>query len=247
MYLEQKMVSLPVIDLSKCNPLSPSWDTKHQYYKDVSKEFIAALKKYGFLYLIGHGIEKSLIEESFCASKYFFLNCSDIHKKFRRGPGILLGYLDGANEKVFRDKPEDIKQGYDFTLDSEEFQFIPSDYVKDTIQKLYSNFENLRKFILRLIATGLGMEDIDIFVRGHSQTGNINENTTTMRMLYYPPIKSISDVLPDQYRIAEHTDFGTFSMLFQDANGGLQVRYFFSSSLTIRFSSNYTKNRKCLS
>ena len=239
MYLEQNMVSLPVIDLSNCNPLSPSWDRTNQYYKDVSKEFIDALKKHGFLYLIGHGIEKSLIKESFCASKYFFLNCSDIHKKFRRGPGILLGYLDGANEKEFRNKPEDIKQGYDFTLDSEEFQSIPSDYVKDTIQKLYSNLENLRKFILRLIATGLGMEDIDFYVRGHSHIGNHCENTTTMRMLYYPPINNISDVLPDQFRIAEHTDFGTFTMLFQDANGGLQVRYFFSSSLTIRFSSKW--------
>ena len=225
------MVSLPVIDLSNCDPLSPSWDTKNQYYKDVSKEFIAALKKYGFLYLTGHGIEKSLIEESFCASKHFFLNCSDIHKKFRRGPGISLGYVDGANERDFRNKPENIHQAYDFTLNCEEFQSIPSDYVKDTIHKLYSNFENLSKSILRLIATGLGMEDIDFYVRRHSQSGNINENSTTMRMLYYPPIKSISDVLPDQYRRTEHTDYGTFTMLFQDANGGLQVRYFICSSL----------------
>ena len=225
------MVSLPVIDLSNCDPLSPSWDTKNQYYKDVSEEFIAALKKYGFLYLIGHGIEKSLIEESFCASKHFFLNCSDVHKKFRRGPGILLGYMDRANEVTFRNKPEDIKQGYEFTLDSEAFQSIPSDYVKDTIQKLYSNFENLSKSILRLIATGLGMEDIDFYVRRHSQTGNSNENSTTMKMIHYPPIKSISDVLPDQYRITEHSDYGTFTMLFQDANGGLQVRYFICSSL----------------
>ena len=128
------MVSLPVIDLSNCDPFSPYWDTENQYYKDVSKEFITALKKYGFLYLIGHGIEKSLIEESFCASKHFFLNCTDVHKKFRRGPGIHLGYFDGANEVVLRNKPEDIKQGYDFTVDSEAFQSIPSDYVKDTIQ-----------------------------------------------------------------------------------------------------------------
>lgn len=46
---------------------------------------------------------------------------------------------------------------------------------------------------------------------------------TTARVLYYPPLSSISNIKPGQLRCGEHVDYGSITLLFQDPYGGLQV------------------------
>lgn len=47
------------------------------------------------------------------------------------------------------------------------------------------------------------------------------DNATTFRMLYYPPLGEAP--LPYATRCGEHTDYGTFTLLSQDTEGGLEV------------------------
>ncbi|KAI7802743.1 hypothetical protein IRJ41_018348, partial [Triplophysa rosa] len=47
-------------------------------------------------------------------------------------------------------------------------------------------------------------------------------NDTTLRTLYYPPLKS-ERVKPDQMRCGEHSDYGSITLVFQSPEGGLQV------------------------
>ena len=45
-----------------------------------------------------------------------------------------------------------------------------------------------------------------------------------MRLLHYPAVpKAVLDKAP-AVRAGSHTDYGTVTLLFQDLNGGLQVR-----------------------
>ena len=48
------------------------------------------------------------------------------------------------------------------------------------------------------------------------------DNYTFLRLLNYPPVTMVT---PTEigYRCAEHVDYRTFSLLFQDKGGGLQV------------------------
>ncbi len=48
------------------------------------------------------------------------------------------------------------------------------------------------------------------------------DNYTFLRLLNYPPVTMVA---PTEVgcRCAEHVDYGTFSLLFQDKGGGLQV------------------------
>ncbi len=46
------------------------------------------------------------------------------------------------------------------------------------------------------------------------------DNYTFIRLLNYPPVVMTTG---DKCRCAEHIDYGTFSLLFQDKGGGLQV------------------------
>ncbi|XP_077969927.1 uncharacterized protein LOC120331251 [Styela clava] len=53
---------------------------------------------------------------------------------------------------------------------------------------------------------------------------NDEKNLTTIRTHYYPGIPDKCSFEPGQVRLGEHTDFGSFTILFQDKVGGLQVR-----------------------
>ncbi len=50
------------------------------------------------------------------------------------------------------------------------------------------------------------------------------ESYTTLRLLYYPPLPYSFIIKPGQLRCGEHVDYGSITLLFQDPNGGLQVR-----------------------
>ena len=62
------------------------------------------------------------------------------------------------------------------------------------------------------LALGLGMDDLDYL---------IDKGDNNFRALYYPSGKK--DYLDGQTRAGEHTDYGSFTYLFQDGTGGLQV------------------------
>lgn len=51
-----------------------------------------------------------------------------------------------------------------------------------------------------------------------------SNNHSSLRCLYYPPIPNSME--ERQVRLAEHTDYGCMTLLFQDAVGGLQVTNF---------------------
>ena len=75
------------------------------------------------------------------------------------------------------------------------------------------------------------LQDPHYFVKAHQKMGEgHNENYTTMRTLYYPPLPPSSEIKPGQLRCGEHVDYGSVTLLFQDPNGGLQVSSSFSFS-----------------
>lgn len=81
----------------------------------------------------------------------------------------------------------------------------------------------LVKNILRILAVCMNLDDKDYFVKG---TKNFDDpevpSLNCLRSLYYPVIPD--HIPPGTVRLAEHTDYGTVTVLFQDSIGGLQVK-----------------------
>lgn len=71
--------------------------------------------------------------------------------------------------------------------------------------------------IMKAMGLGLNLEDPEFFLKFHS--GHNNQ----LRLLHYPPIPSAELHSGTSARMPAHSDWGTFTMLFQDECGGLEA------------------------
>ena len=71
--------------------------------------------------------------------------------------------------------------------------------------------------LLKAIGTGLKLKDPEYLLRSHS--GHNNQ----LRLLHYPPIPARELENQISARMPAHSDWGSFTLLFQDECGGLEV------------------------
>ncbi|GLH06838.1 Uncharacterized protein GBIM_12290 [Gryllus bimaculatus] len=107
----------------------------------------------------------------------------------------------------------------------------------DVAAALADDFRRLAALLLRALATGLvrlpkrtrvaarrvrvaGLQG-DYFLRSHARMMQ-SGNATCMRTLYYPPLGA--EPTAGLTRCGEHADYGTFTLLAQDCEGGLEVQ-----------------------
>ena len=219
------METYPIVDISSLHPMSGDYNVLHeQAGKEIAKELGESLGKFGFIYLKGYGIDNTQVERVFSVSKKFFKEHQNVCRHFIRTKG--LGYTSGKNEKFLKKKnsnlvvaPDDIKHAYDVVLKSPQFEAMPGD-VKEGLADVIEKLQRLSRFMLRLICLALGKDEGEL-IKGHTHIGNYSKNPSLFRTTYYPELKQPPSL--NQFRISEHTDFGTFTMLFQDDCGGLEV------------------------
>lgn len=84
------------------------------------------------------------------------------------------------------------------------------------MEEFYDSCFKVELEILAALANALGIPESQM-VELHNKAEN------EFRLLHYPPIPASELADGSATRIAEHTDFGTITMLFQDSTGGLQV------------------------
>lgn len=84
----------------------------------------------------------------------------------------------------------------------------------------HAQCRDVHEQVMSAIAVGMGLSDEHYFDRFVSTGDN------TLRLLHYPPVapevfaKDPGRVM----RAGEHSDYGSITLLFQDARGGLQVK-----------------------
>lgn len=84
------------------------------------------------------------------------------------------------------------------------------------MESFYSTAFRLEMQLLAALAMALGISPTTL-INMHSKAQN------EFRLLHYPAVHASELRDGSATRIAEHTDFGTITMLFQDSTGGLQV------------------------
>lgn len=211
----------------------PKIDISEIEYKEFSRtllqDFFSAYNKYGFGYIINHGIEKTLIEQLFQVSKQF--HSQPLSEKMR----VALdhnhrGYIAINTSTDVNSKLADVKkpnQSESFMMMREDKSELPDVYLsgpnqwpklenfKEVLEKYTFKMTKLGRNLMRLALLSSGVKDLSVMQ-------SLDTPTIWLRLLHYPPISKNSP--SDLYGSAPHTDFGCLTILAQDEIGGLQVQ-----------------------
>ena len=227
--------TIPVVDFSRWNNSS----SKDEQLA-VAKELTEACRSVGFVYIINHGLPQNLLDQAFDTGKRLFAlrHEEKMQAPHPPGPEVHRGYSHRGLEKVSQymggkeDDDEvgealreitDCKESYEIGSQDDKLQpnvWLPENTLpgfRDFTQMFYWECHKVALSVLRALALGIGLEDMDFFEQFHSG------NNCQLRLLHYPPIPAADIVTKRVARMPAHTDWSTITMLFQDDCGGLEV------------------------
>lgn len=187
----------------------------------VAADIYHACHSVGFMYLKNCGIAPELIALTMQRSREFFqlpLAIKDrlaISNEFSNR-----GYVGVARERLDENQPGDLKEAFnigkelsDASLESNHW--LESDVLfRQTMLDFFAACATAARTLSEALALALDLPET-FFVDRHDRQDH------TLRLLHYPAIKQPS--LPQQLRAGEHSDYGSFTLLFQDTVGGLEV------------------------
>ncbi|KAG6137389.1 hypothetical protein E4U38_000956 [Claviceps purpurea] len=207
--------------------------------QSTAQEILHGFQTAGFIYLKNHPIPAHVLQRIFIRSATFF--ALDDETKLRlqwTTPEANRGYSSPGREKAsqlvdvsevskIRTQAPDLKESLEIGRDTRpEFPNQWPDegdnvslrgFRKDMVD-FFRTCQALHVDVMRAIALGMGLEQ-DFFDQF------INASDNNLRLLHYPGVKAkVFKLNPGQTRAGEHSDYGSITLLFQDSQGGLQVK-----------------------
>ncbi|KAJ5354907.1 hypothetical protein N7541_005951 [Penicillium brevicompactum] len=201
----------------------------------TSAALLQTLKTRGVAQLKNHGLPEKLISDMFDYTRRFFsLSLEDkMTAKHPPQANPNRGYSFVGQESISsisgygKGLPQgqsvrDIKETLDIGAANDEL--VDNIWIADEklpgfrkfMEDFYTSCFKVELEILDALAQALDISSSDLRAL-HSKAEN------EFRLLHYPAIPASELADGTATRIAEHTDFGTITMLFQDSTGGLQV------------------------
>lgn len=183
-----------------------------------------------------HGVSQDFIDDAFrYSTKFFARPQSEKDSLAWTDAESNRGYVASGREKLADDPSDsaqlrgsnpDLKESMEIGregvngmpnrwpehLDEEGAQFTAF------FQAFFTAIQDLNVQVMRAIAVGMGIDEFffDSF---------IDQIDNNLRLLHYPAVKkSVFKSNPNQVRAGEHSDYGSITLLFQDAIGGLEVK-----------------------
>ncbi|KAK6086078.1 hypothetical protein SCUP234_01478 [Seiridium cupressi] len=203
--------------------------------EEFCSKLISSLKQYGFVKLINHGVSPLDIDNAFDETRRFFELPLDQKLKSPHppSPNPHRGYSAFGIENVSTHSNygsiaklpllKDMKESYDIGSEHDELysNIWPPAGVQDTFQPILTSFFSAcyraELDILAALSIGLGLS-AETLSQLHVKQSN------ELRLTHYPAVPRKD--FAHSTRIATHTDFGTITLLFQDAVGGLRKQLF---------------------
>ena len=216
-------MSIPVVDISA---------------PDAASDIADACEEYGFLSIVGHGMDTDLLTRAWTDARAFFDQPLDSKMIVAMPtPGYPYGYSPMMGETLARSQGNtarpDRKQSFAigpvdppshaFADADEEFAWSPNLWpespasLRHTWSARYRAMSALAARLLDLMAESLGLE------RGYFDP-MIDRHTSAMRALDYPGREGVA-VAPEDLGASAHTDYGTLTILEVDPiEPGLEVQ-----------------------
>ena len=215
---------LPVIDLSSVS--------SQKDLRAIGKQLVASVETIGFFYVIGHGIDPTLMKNAFDSSREFFSLTEDQKQTIavnqaqrgwmRKGLTRLEGSASADVKEVFfwgrevSENDPDVLKKLPLVSPNQWPELVLPNF-KANILEYYQAVMVLGSSLLECIAYGLD-QNPEVFRQKYTKPLGRGQS------VYYPPI-SADDLACNSHSAAPHTDFGVLTILLQDSLGGLQVRH----------------------
>ena len=183
--------------------------------KALGKQVIDNFKANGFCYLKNHGIDATLLEEYFHISQNFFEQPKELKEKYPLGTDYMYGYVKLERETLNLERSAgDLHEAFNYVPGFDK-QWPPVNKFEKVTKDVHAAGKALAFRFFDVLSVGLDLPK-DYMRKAHSG------NSIQTRSLYYPVVKN--NVAPDEARMGEHTDWGTFTFYFQNSIGGLEVQ-----------------------
>mmetsp|Transcript_4739 Transcript_4739/g.7739 ORF Transcript_4739/g.7739 Transcript_4739/m.7739 type:complete len:406 (+) Transcript_4739:35-1252(+) len=221
---------VPIIDVS------PLFGKDQDQRVATAQAIGKACREIGFIVIVGHQVEKEIIDNAWAATRNFFDEKLDYKTQYIKPQdeypfgysevgGEVLSAGKAAEEKedgkaipmappdlkeMFSIGPKNPKAGFPERL----FPTKPAQFA-DAWTAYYDTLASLAREILRAFAMALDLDNelyFDQFIDHHA---------SALRAINYPAVDT-STLLPGQLRASAHTDYGTMTILKSDGPG-LQV------------------------
>ncbi|MGE0880016.1 MAG: isopenicillin N synthase family dioxygenase [Acidimicrobiia bacterium] len=215
--MEATLPEVPIVDLGAFR------SGERAARAEIGAAVDRALCEIGFLVVINHGIDATVVRDAFAAAARFFDRDLDDKNTIRIVPGTLpRGYLPyGAvvlAQTEGKATPPDLKESFGFGPEHFGENKWPEgdDAFRHDAVTCFEAIESIMHEMLELFAVALGIGE-DWF------DDKFANHNSTLRLFNYPPLTE--PPLPDQLRSGVHTDYGALTLLAigDDDPGGLQV------------------------
>lgn len=203
----RKLASLPTVDLGA---------------EAAPRALRKACIDIGFTYLAGHGFAPSEADALLEWGRRFFALPREEKTKLLYAEGR--GYVPAGGLSASAGKAPDIKErlylARQFAGAPAPDHLWPDERLLPGFRAFATQFLDKAVALVERIGATLAQSlDLDphYFAREHGRFG------ATLAFNYYPPLDP-KTIDPTQWSFSPHTDYGSFALVFQDGQGGLQVR-----------------------
>ncbi|OCH94349.1 Clavaminate synthase-like protein [Obba rivulosa] len=221
---------IPLIDFSNFRTATSLSEKRR-----TADEIVNGFKEVGFIYLDKHGISDKVIDGVFQKSAEFFRLPEEVKSKLAwDDPRANRGYVQIGRERVtqsadakeiaeLRAKAPDYKESMEIGRDWDKVfknkwpQEADAPEFRQTMLDFFQTCHELHTIVMRALAIGLDLDEMFF-------EDKINEQYHNLRLLSYPPIRTLLLRRDGQARAGAHSDYGTLTLLFQDSVGGLEVQ-----------------------
>lgn len=214
---------IPIIDFAGARTGNPA------ALRGIAAEIHRACTTVGFFYIANHGIPAETIERVAAAAREFFAfpvetkrqaSANANHRGFHaQGDALMYGARQPDCKEFYSiglELPADdpnVLAGEPLRGPNNWPSFMPE--LRPALYGYYKEVGACGAALLRAVALSLDLDEnffADKYTKPLQRT----------QIIYYPPQPPASE--EEQFGVAPHSDYGCITLLWQDDNGGLQVR-----------------------
>ncbi len=202
---------------------------------DAPERLDAACRSVGFMSVLGHGVDREVINAMVDATDEFFALPLEEKWRYRSpSPQVNRGYAAKGTEGLTYSlgvdgRPPDLFEAFNIGpevrpagVPADRPEFAPNiwpaapGHLKDALVPYFAAVAALARRITGVMALALGL-DVRFF------DAKTDHSTDTLRVNHYARAAGEADPVPGQQRMGAHTDYGIVTVLWADQVPGLEI------------------------